>query len=255
MPLLNKLIALFFTLSLFLTAAFVHSETLQPFTNHNQQIAKIKQALFSLLGKQTKVTVEPYNNDFYLVITDDQRFFSSPDGKYLYLGQVIDTQNKLNITEEAYKNQRVTLLAALPREALLSYKAKNQKHIVTIFTDIDCPFCRKLHQHIKELNQQGITVDYVMIPRGGKGSKAFSKTAAALCAKNPQFAMNSAMYSGKYKGDVSESCNQQLQAQQNIAAQFGFTATPTILLENGEAISGLISPSDLVVRLKAVQKG
>lgn len=255
MSLLNKFITLLFTLSLFLSAAFVHSETLQPFTNHNQQIAKIKQALFELLGKETKVTIEPYNNDFYLVIANNQQFFSSSDGKYLYLGQVIDTQSKINITEAAQKLQHLSLLNEMPRDVLLRYKAKQQKHLITVFTDIDCPFCRKLHQSIENLNQQGVTIDYVMIPRGVKGSAAFNKTAAALCAKRPQFAMNSAMYSGKYEGEITESCNQQLQAQQKIAAQFGFTATPTILLENGEAISGLISPSDLVARLKTVQKG
>lgn len=245
----NRIIALLFTLSLFFCAAFVHSQTVQPLENNHSTLAAVKQKLFDLLGENTQFSVEPYNNELRLVTTQNHTFFASPDGKYLYLGQVIDTESKIDLTELVKQQQRVTLIKTLPRDALLSYQASNEQHVITIFTDIDCPFCRKLHENIDELNRQGITIDYVMIPRGKVGSSAFEKTAAALCARNPQEAMNQAMQVGHYQGNVTNVCENNLVTQQQLAQRFGFSATPTILLQNGEAISGLIKTDELLQRL------
>lgn len=88
-----------------------------------------------------------------------------------------------------------------------------------------------------------------MIPRGTIGSGAFEKTAAALCARNPQHAMNQAMQFGRYQGNVTNVCENNLVTQQQLAQRFGFSATPTILLKNGEAIPGLIKAEKLIQRL------
>ena len=219
----------------------------------NQALTK---KLKSLLGEHATFNVEKYNDLLYLVTTNGQLFFTTADGRYVFLDKVIDTSLRVDLVEQVRKTQRKAMITTIPREKLLTYPATNEKNIITVFTDIDCPFCRKLHKEISTLNQQGVSVDYVMIPRGAKDSKAFTKTANVLCAGNAQQAMDSAMHSGSYtlSDKATPQCNNSLVAQQQLAQQFNFMHTPTILLPSGEALPGYASTSDIIERLAATSK-
>ena len=236
--------------SLFLTSAFVYAQTLKPIPTTNANIEQIKNKLAALMGNNQAMQIEPFNEQLYLVNVQQQTFFTSSDGRYLYLGQVIDTLEKVDLLEVAKQSKRKQQIASIPRSQLLSYQAENEHHVITVFTDIDCPFCRKLHQNIPELNSRGVTVDYVMIPRGTKGTGAFNKTAQLLCAKNANRAMDQAMHTGNANGKKqTTACDSKLNQQIQLARTFGFSSTPTILLENGKALAGLITPDELMNEL------
>ncbi|MAD88178.1 MAG: hypothetical protein CMK64_00620 [Pseudoalteromonas sp.] len=218
------------------------SNTINPILN-----SKLK----TLLGPGEKFVIAPFNDAFDQVKVNNQVMLASKDGGYLFFGKVIDTSTRADMMEVANLQHRQTLISSIPREKLLTYSAKEQQHRITIFTDIDCPFCRKLHTQIKDLNQQGVTIDYVMIPRGQVGSKAFTKTVNALCATNPQTAMDSAMHSGYFESNTqaSSGCINNLKTQQTLAKAFGFSATPTILFTNGEIVPGLMTTKEIINKL------
>ncbi len=236
-------------LSLFLSFEIQAKAALENDKNREQSQSQIERKLTELFGPETPFSVEKFDQQLYLVQSQGQTFFSSADGRYLMLGKVIDTIQKVDISEIAQQKLRKSLIQQIPRSALLSYQAKNQQHVITVFTDIDCPFCRRLHRQINTLNANGITVDYVMVPRGKSGSKAYTKTAQVLCASNPQSAMNQAMHTGSFSDSENRLCDGNLPIQQKLAQQFGFAHTPTILLSNGEAIPGYIKADQLIERL------
>ena len=207
--------------------------------------------LHRLLGPKASFEITSFNDYFERVTIDNQILLASKDGQHLFWGKVIDTSTSEDLIEQANQQHRQTLFNSIPREKLLTYSAKEERHQITIFTDIDCPFCRKLHTQIKDLNQLGISVDYVMLPRGNAGSKAFNKTVNALCATNPQAAMDSAMHNGNFESSTQASltCINNLKAQQALAQTFGFSATPTILFANGEIVPGLMTTKEILNKL------
>ncbi|ALO42735.1 DsbC family protein [Pseudoalteromonas phenolica] len=209
--------------------------------------------LHRLLGPKASFEITSFNDYFERVTIDNQILLASKDGQHLFWGKVIDTSTSEDLIEQANQQHRQTLFKSIPREKLLTYSAKEERHQITIFTDIDCPFCRKLHTQIKDLNQLGISVDYVMLPRGNAGSKAFNKTVNALCATNPQAAMDSAMHRGYFEtnNQATSECINNLNIQKALAQKFGFSATPTILFANGETVPGFISTEDIS---KIIQK-
>ena len=210
--------------------------------------------LNSLLGPNVHFELAEFNDAFERVKLDNQIFLASKNGQYLFFGKVIDTSKQIDLVELANQQHRKKLIESIAREKLLSYKAKNEQHTLTIFTDIDCPFCRKLHSQIKTLNQQGVTVDYIMLPRGKAGSMAFDKTANALCADIPQAAMDTAMQSGQFKQrtQATAMCVKNLKTQQLLAQTFGFSATPTILFANGEIVPGFMKTEDILKKLNTL---
>ena len=239
--------------SVFVYANIVSAEaSTQYLSAYTNQVLDKK--LSTLLGPQAKFEITQFNNTFDRIKIDNQILLASKDGQYLFWGKVIDTSSRADLIELANQQHRQALVASIPREKLLTYSAKKEQHKLTIFTDIDCPFCRKLHTQIKDLNQQGVTVDYVMLPRGKAGSVAFIKTVNALCAANPQAAMDSAMHNGNFESSTqaNQTCVNNLKAQQALAQTFGFSATPTILFANGEIVPGLMTTKEILNKLNTL---
>ncbi|KZN44871.1 DsbC family protein [Pseudoalteromonas luteoviolacea] len=222
-------------------------------SNYSNPVLSAK--LHRMLGPKASFEITSFNDTFERVTIDNQILLASKDGQHLFWGKVIDTSTSTDLIEQANQHHRQTLLASIPREKLLTYSATEERHKITIFTDIDCPFCRKLHAQIKDLNQLGISVDYIMLPRGKAGSKAFNKTVNALCATNPQAAMDSAMHTGHFETNIQATpeCINNLNTQKALAQKFGFSATPTILFANGETVPGFISTEDIADIIKKIK--
>ena len=87
----------------------------------------------------------------------------SEDGRYVLTGDLLDLKVRKNLTEEYRHQQRVALLSSLPKESLIIFGPEKPNHVVTIFTDIDCGYCRQLHRQIDEYSDKGIQVRYMSI--------------------------------------------------------------------------------------------
>lgn len=176
--------------------------------------------------------------------------YLSDDGRYLFQGDLIDLETDTNLTQKAAGIARKAMLAETPPSAEIVFSPEEgaQKHSVTIFTDIDCTFCRKLHRQMDEYMAAGIEVRYLLYPRGGPGSASWAKAEEVMCANDRNVAITMA------KNDevvVSKECAESslVMDSYRLGAQVGLSGTPAIVLEDGQIISGYLPPAELARRL------
>lgn len=182
------------------------------------------------------------------VLTDSGILYVTEDGKYVLQGTLYDISKEqpINVTNQLLMGK----LNALEKEMII-YKAPDEKHVVTVFTDITCGYCHKLHEQMKDYNDLGITVRYLAFPRQGLQSQAASDMKAIWCAKDPAKEFDRAM-----KGDkmTPASCDVDIADQYNLGVQFGIKGTPAVILEDGTIIPGYQGPKEMKQMLDAHQK-
>jgi thiol:disulfide interchange protein DsbC len=127
------------------------------------------------------------------------------------------------------------------------FPAAVQKHKVTVFTDIDCGYCRKLHSEIAQYNKAGITVEYLFFPRAGINSESFDKAVAVWCAPD----RNKALTDAKAERPVApRTCANPIAAEYEIGQNIGVDGTPAVYLEDGTQIGGYSPPADMLKRIE-----
>lgn len=185
----------------------------------------------------------------YEALTNRGVLYISKDGSKLLHGNMYDMDKGMkNLTEAAMAGPRVEMMKPL-EEHMLVYKAKNEKHVVTIFTDVSCGYCRKLHQEMDEYNDLGITVRYLAFPRAGVPSANADEMEAVWCAKDPLRAMTEA----KTGGNVQRaSCDAKIAEQYNLGQSFGVSGTPAIILEDGTMVPGYQPPAALLRTVESI---
>ena len=177
-------------------------------------------------------------------ITDQGILYVSEDGKYVLQGKLYElngdkaidvSSSALMGTLESYKNEMIV------------YPAKNEKHVVTVFMDITCGYCHKLHSQIKEYNDLGITMRYLAFPRKGM-DKTAEQMEAIFTSKDNAYALNEAE-----KGNLPQQLKTPniVKKHYELGIQFGVRGTPSIVTSNGEMIGGYMSPKELLAALES----
>jgi len=238
---MRKRILLAGILSLTCAAAAFASDAVE------QRISKSLQAINPQLKAQG-VSKTPVPG-LYEAIVGGQIYYFSEDGRYMVQGEMIDLTERESVTEPRRKEIRLNQLATVKDKDLLIYPAKGpRKHVVSVFTDIDCPYCRKLHEHMEEMNAKGIEVRYLLMPRTGIGSPSYVKAVNVWCAAKP----NEAMTAAKRGQAVPEKdCPNPVKQHMALAQEMGVNATPTIVTSNGSLMPGYLPPDELLARLQA----
>ncbi|MBU2277790.1 MAG: thioredoxin fold domain-containing protein, partial [Gammaproteobacteria bacterium] len=118
------------------------------------------------------------------VLTDKGLFFSSNKGQFLIEGSVYDLTNRQLVNDKILQDVRKSGIAAM-QDSAIEFKAKDEKHVITVFTDTSCGYCRKLHSELQTYLDKGITVRYLAFPRGGVSSETYTELQSIWCAKNP----------------------------------------------------------------------
>jgi thiol:disulfide interchange protein DsbC len=150
---------------------------------------KIKSSLKNILPEGSKIESIKKSNipGLYTVYYGDlEPIYVSEDGGFFIYGNIfkINENSISNITDLEIAQRRSLILSNLASSELISFKSSSEKYVVTVFTDVDCGYCRKLHNEIKEYNKLGITINYAAFPRSGLGSDAFMKMVSAWCSEN-----------------------------------------------------------------------
>ncbi|MCB5162668.1 thioredoxin fold domain-containing protein [Marinomonas algarum] len=164
------------------------------------------------------------------------------DGQYFIAGDLyrMDNTRLENETEKA----KLAKVNAVPESEMITYKATNEKAHITVFTDIDCGYCRKLHEEVPELNAAGVTVRYLAYPRAGIGSESYQKMVSVWCSADPQASLTQS----KEGLDVPENtCVNPIADQYKLGNEVGVRGTPTIVLENGSRLPGYL-PADALLK-------
>ena len=174
---------------------------------------------------------------FYQAVVGSQYIYISKDGRFLLDGGVYDVLNKVDITEAARDRQRAAGLAKIGADKRIVFAPANPKHSVTVFTDIDCPFCRRFHAQIDKYMAAGIAVEYVFLPLDIHPG-ADLKSEAIWCATDRKAALNAAM-SGTDPGKAK--CPNPIKELTDLARQMGVNSTPTMLAADGSKVSPQIA--------------
>ncbi|GGB56371.1 bifunctional protein-disulfide isomerase/oxidoreductase DsbC [Shewanella inventionis] len=203
----------------------------------------LKQTLSDTLGVNVSLIQPSPVDGLYQVFTDRGVLYVTKDGSKLFHGNLYDMkQGMKNLTEAALAGPRLAMLKPIEKDMLV-YKAKDEKHVVTVFTDVDCGYCRKLHNQMQGYNDLGITVRYLAYPRAGIPSANADEMQAVWCAKDPLKAMTEAKNGGNVK---AASCDVDITKQYQLGMSFGINGTPALILENGTMVPGYQSPADLL---------
>ena len=154
------------------------------------------------------------------------------------------------ITEERRRDGRAEVLNQFGPDDYIEYAPAPPvpaEHVVTIFTDIDCGYCRKLHRQMADYNSNGIAIRYLFFPRSGLGTESHRKAEAVMCAADRRAALDKAK-AGVNVGGAS--CSTSLSKQYRVAQELGLRGTPMMILPDGEVINGYIPPQSLALRLQ-----
>lgn len=187
---------------------------------------------------------------FRQVIVGSQLVYVSDDGQYLLQGALYDTQAKRDLTAARIAVQNKQKLDAVPEAKRLVFAPSGKpKYKITVFTDIDCGYCRKLHSQIAEYNKRGIEVDYLFFPRSGIGTPSYDKAVSVWCAKDRKTAFTEAK-AGKDPAPLK--CDNPVAEQFKLGTQVGVEGTPTVLAPDGTKLGGYLTPDQMLGKLQAL---
>jgi thiol:disulfide interchange protein DsbC len=169
--------------------------------------------------------------------------YVSADGQYFFRGDLVEVATRRNLTEAREREGRLAALAALDEGDMIVFGADDAEHTVTVFTDVDCPYCARLHQQMSEYNELGVRIRYLAFPRAGIPSPSYAKTVSVWCSDDPHRAIGDA----KLGRPVPErSCENPVRDHFKMGRIVGVRGTPTIILESGELVPGYVPPRQLL---------
>lgn len=183
------------------------------------------------------------------VVVGPEVFYVTNDGKYLIKGSVIDLDTRVDLIEERRKSIRLAAINGIGEDKMIIFPAAKPKHTITVFTDIDCGYCRKLHSEIDKYNDAGITVRYLFFPRTGPNSHSFDKAVSVWCEEDRRKALTEAKAG---KEPPKAECENPVLEEYQLGGMVGVRGTPAIILEDGELLPGYIPPAQLA---KALDSG
>ncbi len=177
------------------------------------------------------------------VVINDEIIYFTENLQYLIDGDVISLETRQNITENKRISLRRLALANLDESDMIIYEpTKEMEHTITVFIDIDCAYCQKLHEQRTEYNDLGIRIRYLAFPHAGIDSISFNKTENVWCAENSEQAMTDATTGVEV---VRSGCRSPVQVHYEFGRRIGVRSTPAILLESGRILPGYVPPKRL----------
>jgi thiol:disulfide interchange protein DsbC len=231
-----------------LVSLFLATPVIGEPTNQEAEIQKVREGVGKILKRGEITSVEPTGIDgLYEVMVGPQLYYVSADGRYLLSGNMYDIESREDLTSPKVAHAKAEAIEAIGKENMVVFEPKKTDHTVTIFTDIDCGYCQKLHNEIKDYNDLGISVRYLMFPRAGIGSDSFDKAVTVLCSEDRNEAMTRSKAGEKL--DKKE-CENPVEEHYALGKALGVNGTPAIFLESGDMLPGYMPAKRLSAILK-----
>ena len=219
-----------------------------------EQPADPRAALVKLLPAGSKLEdlkPSPIPGIYQFVRGADVSYLTA-DGKYFLDGNVYDMSTRENLTEAIRAHARLAMINAVPESQMVIFSPKNPQYTVTVFTDVDCQYCRKLHSEMAELNKLGVRVRYMFYPRTGPDTESWRKAEVVWCSADRNEALTRAKAGGQL--DMNKTCEPTPVAREYALGQsIGVRGTPAMVTETGDLIEGYMPPHELVKTLKDTQ--
>jgi thiol:disulfide interchange protein DsbC len=178
--------------------------------------------------------------------------YVSTDGKYAILGDLYDLGANDNLTEARRRDLRLKMLAGVPESQMVIFGPADARHTVTVFTDVDCAYCRRLHSQIADYNRLGIRVRYVFYPRTGPNTESWTKAEQVWCSADRKDALTRAKLGQALKAKAC--ADNPVAREYELGRQFNLQGTPAIVLGNGDMVPGYVTPTELAQELKSINR-
>ncbi|MGK2912988.1 MAG: thioredoxin fold domain-containing protein [Porticoccaceae bacterium] len=211
-------------------------------------VDRLKEARPEFDYRDVKAT--PIPGIFEVQVVGGPILYVANEGEFFFDGDLYQVRSGafVNLREQQAMEPRRKLIAAVPtREMIIFAPATATKAIVNVFTDVDCGYCRKLHQQVPEMNRLGIEVRYLGFPRAGVDSPAYRKYVSAWCAKDPRAALTTL----KSGGAIAENlcANNPVAQQYELGQELGVKGTPALVLADGSLLPGYVTAAQLAKTL------
>lgn len=252
---MNRKLALALTAALLATAAWQvpAAPATAESTDDAAAIATIKERLAEF-GEVRDVARIP-GKDIYRVRIQGEYYYITGDGRYLLSGELYDLRDRRNLTDAAMADYRRDLIEEIDTEEVIVFAPKGKTvGAVWVFTDIDCPYCRRLHQQIDAYNRLGIEVRYLAYPRAGPGSDSWRKAEAVWCSADRGAALTRAKAGEKVAAGTD--CDADIvRRHYDTGRAVGLRGTPMIVAADGRRLGGYLTPKQLLASLKKTPTG
>jgi thiol:disulfide interchange protein DsbC len=183
----------------------------------------------------------------YEVVVGARLFYVSEDGRYLMQGSMVDLKSREDLTERKLAGARLEALKKIGTDKMIVFKPKTTQHVIYVFTDIDCGYCRKLHSEVDQYLKLGIEVRYLFFPRAGKDSESYFKAVTVWCAKD----RNAALTKAKSGENLArKQCDNPVDEHMALAEAMGANGTPMIVTEKGVIMPGYVPAEQLLKMLE-----
>lgn len=219
----------------------------------------VRKAVLSFAPKVTIDSVRPAPfAGFYQVIASGHLVYVSADGKYMLNGDLVDLASRRNVSQDAWAAFRKAELAKLPPGQGIVFAPPNPKYKITVFTDVNCAYCRAFHAHIAEINKEGIAVEYLAWPRegltttSGRDTPTYTEMVSVWCAADRKAAFTAAKQGQAPK---PASCASPVKDQFNLGVRLGVDGTPTVIAPDGRVLGGFVPPDKLLRLLQDPSAG
>jgi thiol:disulfide interchange protein DsbC len=214
-------------------------------TDFAELTAKLATAIPGIKSSDLRTTPAP---GLYEVRVGNHRGYVTADGKFLIRGDLFEIATLSNLTEQGRQTERREALASLDPAESIRFAPAHPKHTISVFTDVDCAYCRKFHSEIAKYNELGIAINYYSFPRSGPATESWSKAEAVWCAPDRKEALTHAKLGAAMPKPAA--CETKAVAQQfEVGRTLGVEGTPTLIAEDGSILGGYVPAQQLAQKL------
>ncbi|MEX2367380.1 MAG: thioredoxin fold domain-containing protein [Pseudohongiellaceae bacterium] len=211
------------------------------------QVAGIREMLTRTQPNMTilDISPSPVAGLYEISVQNGQVLYASADGQFFLHGDLYQATSEglVNLGEQKRNVWRADKIAALDESEMIVYEADGErKAVLTVFTDVDCPYCRQLHAEVPQLNAMGIAVRYLAYPRTGLDTETYHRMVSTWCAEDAKSMMTSAKRGG---GIPEASCDNPVASHYQLGREVGVTGTPALVMEDGAMVPGYVPAQTL----------
>ena len=218
----------------------------------SQDLILVKEKINKILPEGVSVKEITYSQErdiFIVDIGDIQPIYVLPNTEYIILGDIFSLKGDRpeSETEKDKGRLRLKILADLDQDSFIKFKSNNEKSVLTVFTDVECTYCRKFHSEIDEYLKNGVSINYLAFPRTGIDSSSYEKMVAAWCSNEKKESITN------LKNDIDielNNCENPVENHFEIGRRIGVTGTPAIITQTGLLLPGYIPANELIGIIK-----
>lgn len=217
------------------------------YADEKADIDKVRAELTKMIpqAQNAEIVASPVKGVYRMQVQGNYAY-AYVDGDFVLIGDLYNTKDQVNLGDKASGERMAGLIKGVPVDKMIVYGPEKPKRYITVFTDIDCGYCQKLHREVPQLNEAGIQVRYLAFPRAGVGSKSHKKYVSVWCSADSKQALTSAK-AGRQVADAS--CDNPVEESYNLGREVGVRGTPTIIFDDGTVAPGYIPHKELIKRL------